>query len=99
MINMYSMLRKALTQNIWNTQKPKNGKNLSRLSSKRSSFPVLTILNSRKPESRAPQSIMKIDATIWRPLWWPEKARVIMARTTKLVPPAKSRNGRSARNR
>ena len=44
----------------------------------------------RKPERRAPQSMMKMEATIWRAWWWPEKARVMMARTTKLVPPAKS---------
>ena len=78
------------THIIWKTQKPKNGKNLSLLSSKRSSLPVLIMRNKRKPESRAPHSMMKIEATIWRALWWPEKARVMMAKMTKLVPPAKS---------
>ena len=78
------------TQNIWNTQKPRNGKNLSRLSSKRSSLPVLIMRKRRNPESRAPQIMMKSESTIWRALWWPEKARVMIASTTKLVPPAKS---------
>ena len=35
--------------------------------------------------------MMKSESTIWRALWCPEKARVMIARTTKLVPPAKSR--------
>ena len=78
------------TQNIWNTQKPKNEKNLSRLSSKRSSLPVLIMRKRRKPESLAPQIMMKSESTIWRALWWPEKARVTIANNTKLVPPAKS---------
>lgn len=78
------------TQSIWNTQKPRKGKNLSRLSSKRSSFPVLRILKRRKAESRAPHIIMKRESTIWRAWCWPENARVMIARTTKLVPPAKS---------
>ena len=78
------------TQIIWNTQKPRKGKNLSRLSSNRSSLPVLMMRKRRKAESRAPQSMMNKETTICRAWWWPENARVMMARTTKLVPPAKS---------
>ena len=78
------------TQSIWNTQKPRNGKNLSRLSSNRSSLPVLMIRKRRKAESLAPHSIMKRETTIWRAFWVPLNARVMIARTTKLVPPAKS---------
>lgn len=98
------------TQNIWKIQKPRNLKNLSRISSKRSSFPVLRMRKRRKPESRAPQSMMKRDVTIWRAWCSPENdklethfsrvpsrlhcrargANVIIASTTKLVPPAKS---------
>ena len=48
------------------------------------------IRKSRNPESLAPHAIMKRETTIWRALWVPEKARVMIARTTKLVPPAKS---------
>lgn len=48
------------------------------------------ILNNKKAESLAPHRIMKMEATIWRALWWPEKARVMTASTTKFVPPAKS---------
>ena len=79
------------TQIIWKTQKPRKGKNLSRLSSKRSSLPVLRMRNSRKPDSRTPHSMMKMEGTICRACGLgPDKARVIIARTTKLVPPAKS---------
>jgi hypothetical protein len=56
------------TQIIWNTQNPRNGKNLSRLSSNRSSLPVLMMRKSRKPESRSPQTMMKREHTIWRAL-------------------------------
>jgi len=48
------------------------------------------ILNNKKAESLAPHRIMKRVATIWRALWWPENASVMMASTTKFVPPAKS---------
>lgn len=85
------------TQNIWKIQKPRNLKKLLRLSSKRSSLPVLRTRNNRKPERRRPHIIMKRETTIWRASGRPSaaelKARVIMARTTKLVPPAKSRDG------
>lgn len=54
------------TQIIWKTQKPRNGKNLSLLSSKRSSLPVFRIRKRRKPESRRPQTMMKSKTTIWR---------------------------------
>lgn len=78
------------TQSIWKTQKPKKGKNLSLLSSKRSSLPVLRIRKRRNAESRAPQSMMKMDTTICRAWWVSLNARVMIARTTKFVPPAKS---------
>ena len=48
------------------------------------------IRKSRKPESLAPQAIMKRETTIWRAFWVPEKAKVMIAKTTKFVPPAKS---------
>lgn len=48
------------------------------------------ILNNKKAESLAPHKMMKMEAIIWRALWWPENARVMMASTTKFVPPAKS---------
>lgn len=79
------------TQTIWKIQKPRNLKKLSRLSSKRSSLPVLMIRKSRKAESRAPHAMMKSETTIWRAWWYPLKASVMMVRTTKFVPPAKSR--------
>ena len=36
--------------------------------------------------------MMKREATIWRALGRPLNARVMMAKTTKFVPPAKSKN-------
>lgn len=78
------------TQSIWKTQKPRKGRNLSRLSSKRSSLPVFKIRNRRKPERRAAQSMINMDVTIC--LGWvePPMARVMMASQTKLEPPMKS---------
>jgi hypothetical protein len=80
------------TQIIWKTQNPKNLKKSSLLSSNRSSFPVLRIRKRRNPESRTPQSITKRETTILR-VWTLSEIpidRVIIARMTKLVPPAKS---------
>lgn len=31
-----------------------------------------------------------MDVTSWRAWWWPERERVRMARTAKLLPPARS---------
>lgn len=73
------------------TQKPRKDQNLSRLSSKRSSLPVLMILNNKKPERRAAHAVMKTEATTLRvsPLF-SLNDRVSIASKTKLVPPAKS---------
>ncbi len=54
------------THDIWMTQNPRKEKNLPRILSKRSSFLVLRIRKKRKPDSRAPQSMMKREATICR---------------------------------
>jgi hypothetical protein len=64
---------------------------LTRLSSKRSSFPVFRMRNSKKPDRRADHTMMKTEATMLRasPLF-SLNARVSMANRTKLVPPAKS---------
>lgn len=78
------------THSIWNTQKPRNEKNLSRLSSKRSSLPVLRMRKRRKPESRAAHSIRKSDVTIDRAFVVSAQLRVRIAKTTKFEPPAKS---------
>ena len=78
------------THSIWNTQNPRNEKNLSRLSSKRSSLPVFKILNSKKPERRAAQSMIIIDVMICLALVEPPIASVIIANQTKLEPPMKS---------
>ncbi len=78
------------THSICATQNPRNGKNLSRLSSKRSSLPVFKMRKSKKPDKRAPHSIMKMDVTIWRASVVPDKARVRIASHTKFVPPMKS---------
>jgi hypothetical protein len=78
------------TQTIWNSQKPRKGRNLSRLSSKRSSFPVRRMRKRRKPERRRAQMMRKREATIWRAWCWWLRERVRMERRAKLVPPAKS---------
>jgi len=48
------------------------------------------IRKRRKALRRKPQSMMNNETTIWRASWWPENAKVMIARTMKLVPPAKS---------
>ena len=80
------------THSIWATQNPRKGKNLSLLSSNRSSLPVLRIRKSKKPDKRVPQSMRKIDVTICLACVVPDMARVMIASHTKLVPPMKSVN-------
>ncbi|KAI7165310.1 hypothetical protein KC349_g48 [Hortaea werneckii] len=70
--------------------KPKNLKKLPRLSSKRSSLPVLRIRKRRNPANRLAHTMRKIVATICLAFVVPDMDNVMMARMTKFEPPQKS---------